>query len=144
MIKLCPVDKGNWMKVLKLKIREDQSGFVADNSKSLSQAYVFKECVPLAVQDEDEPVGFCMYAPDDSNGSIWILRLMIDEKHQSKGFGRRAMELLLDKIKEDESPSVIYLSFEPENLRARGLYESLGFTDDDRMEDGEVVYRMDC
>jgi len=144
MIKLSPIDKGNWMKVLKLKIRDDQKGFVADNSKSLSQAYVFKECVPLAVLDEDEPVGFCMYAPDDSDSSIWILRLMIDEKHQSRGFGRRAMELLLDRIKEDKSPRVIYLSFEPENLRARALYSSLGFIDDDRMEDGEVVYRMDC
>lgn len=143
MIKLSPIDKGNWMKVLKLKIRDDQKGFVADNSKSLSQAYVFKECVPLAVMDEDEPVGFCMYAPDDSDGSIWILRLMIDEKCQSRGFGRRAMELLLDKIKEDRSRPVIYLSFEPENLWARVLYESMGFKDDGRMVDGEVVYRMD-
>ena len=143
MISLSPIDKGNWMNVLKLKVRDDQKGFVAHNSISLSQAYVFKECVPFAVLDETEPVGFCMYAPDDSDGSTWILRLMIDEKHQSRGYGRRAMELLLDKIKEDRPHHVIYLSFEPENIRARGLYESLGFIDDCRIVDGEMVYRMD-
>lgn len=143
MVRLSPIDKSNWMKVLKLRPREDQKGFVANNSVSLSQAYVFKECVPLAVYDEDEPVGFCMYAPDDSDGSIWILRLMIDERHQSRGFGRRAMELLLDRIKQDKSRHVVYLSFEPENARAKGLYESLGFMDDGRMIDGEAVYRMD-
>lgn len=142
MVRLVPIDKGNWIKVLKLKIRADQKGFVAENSKSLAQAYVFPECVPLAILNDDEPVGFCMYAIDDKDGSYWILRLMVDENRQSMGFGRRAMELLLERIMQDKARHVIYLSFEPENSRARALYESLGFVNDNRIEDGEEVYRL--
>lgn len=142
MVRLVSVDKGNWMKVLNLKVRADQKGFVAENSMSLAQAYIFPECVPLAIIDGDEPVGFCMYTIDDADLSYWILRLMVDETRQSMGYGRRAMELLLERIMEDRARHIIHLSFEPENSLARALYESMGFVSDNRIEGGEEVYKL--
>ncbi|MDW2879638.1 MULTISPECIES: GNAT family N-acetyltransferase [Bacillaceae] len=67
---------------------------------------------------------------------------MIDAKYQSQGYGKAAMEKLIELIKEDKDHQVIYLSFEPENDRAKEMYEKLGFEADGRVIDGEIVYRL--
>lgn len=55
----------------------------------------------------------------------------------------KAMELLIDKIKEDRAHNVIYLSFEPENSNAKSMYDSFGFRPDGRILSGEIVYKFD-
>ncbi|WP_232510225.1 GNAT family N-acetyltransferase [Paenibacillus crassostreae] len=68
---------------------------------------------------------------------------MIDTKYQSKGNGEVAMKKLIERIKEDIQHRVIYISFEPENVWAKRLYEKLGFDEDGRVIDGEVVYKLE-
>lgn len=87
-------------------------------------------------------MGFTMYCIDSDDKEYWIYRLMIDAKHQSKGYGKEAMEKLIERIKQDQEHKVIYLSFEPENNLAKGLYEKLGFEADGRIIDGEIVYKL--
>lgn len=142
MIFLKEVDRHNFFDVIDLKVAEEQKSFVATNLFSLAQAKAFPECNCLAIYHEEELVGFTMYCMDFDDKEYWIYRLMIDAKYQSKGYGKAAMEKLIERIKEDKDHQVIYLSFEPENDRAKEMYEKLGFEADGRVIDGEIVYRL--
>ena len=145
MLSLVEIDRHNYLSILDLSVSEEQRSFVASNTYSLAQAFVQPECVPLALYAENKPVGFAMYCIDESDREYWIYRLMIDQRHQGRGYGRAAMLLLIDRIRSemDEEQHRIYISFEPENEVAKSLYESLGFVPDRRMEYGEIVYRLD-
>ncbi|MEF2965841.1 GNAT family N-acetyltransferase [Paenibacillus sp. M1] len=143
MIALREVDRNNFFEVIKLGVADEQKGFVATNLFSLAQAKAFPECVCLAIYHDDVLVGFTMYCIDAEDQEYWIYRLMIDAEHQSKGYGKAAMEALIDLIKEDTRHRVIYISFEPENVLAKHLYEKLGFQPDGRVIDGEVVYKFE-
>ncbi|MEA4870444.1 MAG: GNAT family N-acetyltransferase [Christensenella sp.] len=144
MLCLVEIDRYNYLPVLDLRVSPEQETFVASNQYSLAQAYAQPECVPLALYAENRPVGFAMYALDEDDHQYWIYRLMIDQRHQGKGYGRAAMTLLIDRIRglSDEEHASILISFEPENQTARQLYESLGFLPDGRVMYGEVVYRL--
>ena len=143
MVTLRDVTIENWFSIVKLSTTEEQSRFVASNSTSLAQAHFQPECIPLGIYDDEVPVGFMMYCLDPTDHEYWIFRLMIDKKFQSRGYGRIAMELLLERIKQDRNHHVLFISFEPENKWAANLYSSLGFISDGRVVDGEVVYRLD-
>ena len=144
MLSLVEIDRHNYLSILDLSVSEEQRSFVASNTYSLAQAFVQPECVPLALYAENKPVGFAMYCIDESDREYWIYRLMIDQRHQGRGYGRAAMLLLIDRIRSemDEQQHRIFISFEPENEVAKSLYESLGFVPDGRVLYGEVVYYL--
>lgn len=143
MIVLREIDRDNFYDVIKLSVTDDQKEFVASNLFSLAQAKAFPECICLAIYNDEDIVGFTMYCIDHEDQEYWINRLMVDAKHQSKGYGKAAMELLIDRIKEDLQHRMIYISFEPANAGARHLYEKLGFQADGRVIDGEVVFKLE-
>ncbi|MCS0670727.1 N-acetyltransferase [Cytobacillus firmus] len=142
MIEFKEIDRHNFFDVIDLRVAEEQKSFVAPNVFSLAQAKAFPECDCLAIYQDDVLVGFTMYCMDFDDKEYWIYRLMIDAKHQSKGYGKEAMEKLIERIKQDQDHRVIYLSFEPENSLAKQLYEKLGFEADGRIIDGEIVYKL--
>ncbi len=143
MIKLRDIDVNNFWKVIKLSVADHQKGFVATNTLSIAQSKVQPECIPLAVYDDETLVGFVMYCMDADEKEYWIYRVMTDSQYQSRGYGRKAMEQLISRIKEDKEHKVIFISFEPENEWAKALYESMGFVPDNRMIDNEVVYKFE-
>ncbi|ARC84803.1 acetyltransferase domain protein [Clostridium argentinense CDC 2741] len=52
---------------------------------------------------------------------------MIDGRYQGQGYGKYALEKLIEKIKEETKCDRICLSFHPENRSAEKLYSGLGF-----------------
>ena len=150
MVTLKEITTENFWEVISLKVRDDQKNFVASNAVSIAQSKVMPECIPLAIYNDDALVGFLMYCIDREDNNYWIYRLMIDTKFQSKGFGKKAMEIIIAKIKEDKSKNKIVTSAEPENSVAKKLYKKLGFKltreltgdpgDDDREEIMELEY----
>jgi diamine N-acetyltransferase len=85
-------------------------------------------------------VGFVMYK-DRGNGEFSIHRYMIDARYQRQGFGRRVMDMVIDRVRQ-LGGGTIYLSFRPENNAARHLYEGLGFVQHEIEPDGEIVFRL--
>ena len=140
MITLREINRSNFDAVLDLSVSNEQKHFVASNLYSMAQAKACPECIPLAIYDEESLVGFLMYCMDEDDKEYWIYRLMIDQKYQRLGYGRKAMKCVLSKISEDKQHNKVYISFEPENIAAKTLYEELGFQPDGRFVDGEIVY----
>jgi diamine N-acetyltransferase len=149
-----PVTKDNWHSLIKLKVREDQSHFVASNLYSIAESQFGSDeadgshwdLYPYGVYDDETPVGFLMYGynfqyPDFQ---AFISRLMVDQNQQGKGYGKYGMERMLETFRSDNRIQSVGISYEPENHGARKLYAGLGFVETGKMLDGEVVaiYKM--
>lgn len=145
-----PVTKDNWLELVKLKVLESQTHFVASNVYSIAEAqFGFDEpdskghwdMYPHGIYDGDTPVGFLMYGYNFSYPGFqaYIIRLMVDEKHQAKGYGYFGMRSMLDIFRADPRIEAVGISYEPNNEVARKLYERIGFVETGEMLDGEVV-----
>ncbi|MFC7687778.1 GNAT family N-acetyltransferase [Ureibacillus sp. GCM10028918] len=70
-------------------------------------------------------VGFALYGIDEDDHEYWIYRMMIDQKHQGKGYGVKAVNLIIEDIRniKEEHHQTITLSYEPTNEHAKRIYE---------------------
>ena len=143
MVKLRKVGGNDSKELTELKVADGQQEFVADNAYYLKLAESESCWKAFGIYEEERPVGFCMYGRDPKDGELWISQLMIDSSQQSKGYGRQALLLMLELIKNEEGALRVYLSFEPWNNWARSLYESVGFVPDGRMEEEDIISRLD-
>jgi diamine N-acetyltransferase len=100
--------------------------------------------VPYGIYDGDQPVGFLMLGYNLTNSKVqgYVIRLMVDEQYQGKGYGKLAMHWILDHYRNDERIHRIGISYEPENDVARKLYASLGFVETGEIFEGEVVAEL--
>lgn len=154
MIELRKITDDNFDECVKLEPNEEQKSYVASNICSLAQAYVAlsnNECIPMpyAIYDNDIMVGFIMlsYNEADENNdenAYWVWRLMIDKRYQGKGFGKETMVKALELIRAFPygKASVVFLSYEPENVVAKLLYASLDFVETGEIEYGELVAKL--
>ena len=146
-VTLQPVTAANWRALIKLKVREDQNHFVASNLYSIAEAqFGFEDeghwdFYPFGAYAGDEPVGFVMYCFNFSHSRFqaFIMRLMVDDKFQGKGYGREIMRQILDVFRVDERIKNVGISYELENAGARKLYASLGFVEPGEMLEGETL-----
>lgn len=144
---LKPVTAENWRTLIKLKVREDQKGFVASNLYSIAEAqFGFEDeghwnFFPFGAYAGDEPVGFVMYCFnfDHPRFQAFIMRLMVDEKHQGKGYGRAIMQNVIDVFREKAEIKNVGISYEPHNESGRKLYASLGFVEPGELLEGETL-----
>ena len=128
------VTRENFKECLRLQVSESQKGLVASTTESLAEAYVDPNLFPLAIYDVaacgyEQPevpiVGFTMY--EIVAGVGFIMRLMVDEKHQKKGYGRAAMTEVIRRLKLCPDVEIIATSYQKENELAAKLYRNLGF-----------------
>ena len=153
-LRLNKVDAKNLWELVELKVREDQTSFVASNTVSLLEAYTTvtagKQTLPFGIYDGDTPVGFLMLGydtldwedePEIAARNYCLWRLMIDERYQGLGYGRQAVTLALDYIRTLPcgAAEFCWLSYEPENTAARALYRSMGFVETGEMDGEEIV-----
>ena len=143
MIILKEITKDNIDDVIALKVREDQNRFVISNAESLAKAYVYsKTAYPFAVYDDETLVGFIMMGYYELKDYYTLWEFMIDYRYQNKGYGRQALNLGLDFVKDKFNPDSIYTGVTPGNSVAKGLYESVGFKDTGLVENGMEEMRM--
>ena len=150
MPEIRPVTKDNWRGLIKLKVRDDQKHFVASNLHSIAEAqFGYDEpddghwdMYPFGIYDDDGvPVGFLMFGYNFPNSKMqaFIIRLMVDEKQQGKGYGRFGMNWMLERFMSDNRIKTIGISYEPGNEVGRKLYASLGFVETGEIIEGEVL-----
>lgn len=149
-----PVTKDNWRSLVRLKVRDDQNHFVASNLYSIAESHYGQDepdgshwdLYPFGIYDNETPVGFLMYGYnfDYQEYQAFIIRLMIDENQQAKGYGAFGMKTMLEIFRNDERIRAVGISYEPNNEVARKLYERLGFVETGEILDGEAVavYRI--
>ena len=134
----------NYSRIMNLRVTKEQTNYVAANARSLVHAYLALsggEIVPypFGIYLGKKPIGFVMIGyngyepgePEFMKNTYFIWRFMIDRRYQGKGYGRQAFQLAMDFVRTFPSgeSDLCWLSYEPENERAKGLYASFGFVE---------------
>ena len=140
-IVLKKIDSSNYIECFGLKLDDGQRKFVSDPVRSLAQAYVYyDQCTPFGIYAGDRMVGYVMviYDYDEETYNIW--HMMIDKNEQKKGYGRAALEKVLEYIggKPFGDSGHILLTCNPDNKTAYRLYKDLGFMESGRKDDDEI------
>ena len=155
MLKLEKVNGKNVWDILKLRVAEEQSSFVAGNDISIIEAYTAITgngyAFPFGIYEEGTPIGFLMIGfdtddywddvPPIAKGNYNLWRFMIDKNYQNKGYGKEALRLALNFIRTFPCGEAEYcwLSYEPENEVASNLYRSFGFVETGEMDGEELI-----
>lgn len=141
-ISLREITQDNFFACIGLSVRPDQP-FVASNTFSIAESKIFPHWITNAIYQDEEMVGFMMYTKDYEENELYLCRFMIDQKHQGKGYGKAALDILKEIAMGDENISRITLSTSPKNENGIRIYEKFGFIDMNYMEDGEEMFAMD-
>lgn len=148
MIHLKEITEQNFYEVLQMSnsLEEYQKKSVASNVVSLAQAYLNKDIAwPRAIYYNDQPVGFLMLKlvdndiPKTDQPSYYLWRLMISRENQGKGYGKQALDLVIQKCKEDKV-KYLYTSCTMHHKMPYMFYTNYGFTDlNERDGDEEIL-----
>ncbi len=126
-----------------LKVAPEQTGFVATNAESIAQAYFDRDVAWFrAVYADEVPVGFIMLEDDAVNQEYYLWRFMIDARYQGRGYGRRALELLVEYVKTRPGAKALMTSCVPGDGSPCPFYEQLGFVPTGEVDEGEIVLRL--
>ena len=131
-MRLISVTEDNWMDVASLSVKEEQKKYVAPAIGILARGYVYRDCnakiyafendgvivgTALVREFTDEPLGYDLQ------------QFMIDEKYQGKGYGSRALELILDELRKEGHYDHVELCVKKADAEAIRLYGKHGFAD---------------
>ena len=123
-------------------LSEQQRKMVAPNAVSIAQAHFSDKAWFRAIYAHETPVGFIMLADNPEESEFYLWRLMIAGPHQGKGYGRRAIELLLEYVKTRPGAKELLASYVPIEGGPEGFYRQLGFEPTGEVHGGEVVMRL--
>jgi diamine N-acetyltransferase len=130
--------------IMTLAVAPDQKHFVAGNAESIAQAYFHREVAWFrAIYADETPVGFLMLEDDVAAQEYHLWRLMIDARYQGHGYGRRAVEQLMDYVRTRPGGSVLTVSCVPGEGSPCPFYERLGFRPTGEIDDGEIVMSLE-
>ena len=130
MLQIRPVTRENLDEVLTLRVHESQRAFVSTTAESLAEAYVYGDTAfPFSLYDDETIIGFIMMGYYEAKDYYTLWKLLIDEKYQGRGYGRRALEQGLLFLKERFNVSTVYTGVAPGNTVAKSLYLSMGFVE---------------
>jgi diamine N-acetyltransferase len=129
--------------IMTIEVAEDQGHLVAPNSMSIAEAYFEPKAWFRAIYADDEPVGFIMLFDDPDTPKYYLWRMMIADGQQRQGYGRRALELLVDYVRTRPDATALTVGSIPGEGSPQPFYEGFGFVDTGEIKGGEVILRLE-
>lgn len=145
------VTRENWRATLRLAVHPEQQRFIADTvpiaAIALAKAYIRPGgllWLPYAFYAQSQMIGFTELAYEPgSTDTYWLYHFFIDRTYQGQGYGKKALLLLLDEIKQQHAHCrSIRLTVHPDNTRAQHLYTGAGFQPTGDTMEGEPIYQL--
>ena len=124
-------------------LSEAQRNKVADNGISIAEAHFSENAWFRAIYADDTLVGFIMLhiGADHDDGidcpGVFLWRLMVGGPFQGKGFGQKAIALVVRDLKA-RGIGELYTSYGVGEASPEGFYKRLGFKETGDMYDDEV------
>tara|TARA_B100001559_G_C16167691_1_gene469364 strand:+ start:89 stop:574 length:486 start_codon:yes stop_codon:yes gene_type:complete len=129
MINLREITKENLISIIDLNVSEHQRDQVASNAVSIAQGHYSKSAWFKGIFNDDVAVGFVMVDIIIEESKCFLWRFMIDEKYQGKGYGKIALNQVINYIKSLKVFDEIKTSYVPTENSAEGFYKNFGFTE---------------
>lgn len=147
-VRLVGLTEGNRGAYARLRTHRTQERFVASVLESYGDA-LFPgtegglPVVPVlrGVEADGEPAGFVMLAAAHPGTEAFLRRLLVDRRHQGRGVGRRALELLVEELKAEGHGGLV-TGWVPAKGSPEPFYRAAGFVPTGDVDDGEVVARL--
>ena len=125
-------------------LSDAQKKMVAPNAVSIAQAHFNKFAWFRAVYADEEPVGFIMFYDNPEEPDYYMLwRFMIAGPHQRMGFGKQAIDLLIEYVKTRPNAKQLLVTCNEGKASPEEFYKRLGFKRTGAMESDEVVLSLE-
>ena len=132
MIKLKDVTENNWLDIADLRVKDDQTGYVAPAIGILARGYVYRDCNAriYAFDNDGVIVGAALVREfDDEPFGYDLQQFMIDRKYQRRGYGSEALGLILEELRREGHCDHVEVCVKKDDFAAIRLYEKHGFSD---------------
>lgn len=132
MITLQPVNESNFLDAAALRVHPEQTQFVTTSPMILARAYAYRSqrAACWGIYAERELIGLAMiHDMEEEPACYHLCEFMIDAKHQGKGYGQKALTLLLEHCRREGKFSNVEVCVKKENTSAIHVYEKEGFRD---------------
>ena len=146
-ITLREITEDNARPVLALRCTPGQERFVTSVADSLVEADETPHGNPWfrAVYADGRPVGFVMLSwdvepqPPEINGPWFLWKLLIDSRHQGKGYGREVVRQIVELVR-GQGARELLTSYVPGDGSPAGFYARLGFVPTGEVDpEGEIL-----
>jgi diamine N-acetyltransferase len=137
--------------VLALRVAAEQERFVGGSVQNvLADAAEYPQAKPWyrAVFAGEEPIGFVMISwncepqPPEIIGPWFLWKLLIDERHQGRGYGSEVVRQVAEIVRA-EGATELLTSIVPGDGGPAGFYERLGFVPTGDLDvNDEVIVRL--
>lgn len=133
---------------LRLSAEQEKSEFMDSNAKALARCWFCRKEENIFAygvhNEDDELVGFSILNQDEETGNYCIWHMMIDEKHQGKGYGRQLIEKIIEIVNNDESGYNLSIYCIESNMIMRNLLESMDFKNEIfNVTNGELIMNLE-
>ena len=131
-LRLAEIDEDNWPEALALAVRPEQRTFLADAAGILARGYAYRRCRARvrAVRVGETLVGLLLVRDLDEEPACYDLnQFMIDQRYQDRGYGSRALALLLEELAAEAKYPAVEVCVKRQAARALRVYEKAGFRD---------------
>jgi len=127
-IKLTPLTKSNWEECAKLEVNADQKEALPGNLFSIAELTFYPRTKAVAIlNNKDEIVGFATFGIPEGENMPKIFRLMIDKKHQGKGYGKMALVEIVKELFTQNDSNKIQVCYQASRKALKDFYGSIGF-----------------
>jgi len=149
-VTLREITDGNRQAVLALRVAPDQERFVGSVEGALADAGEYPHAKPWyrAVVAGGGPVGFVMVSwncepqPPEIIGPWFLWKLLIDERHQGRGYGSEVVQQVAELVRA-EGATELLTSYVVQDGGPAGFYQRLGFVPTGELDvNGEVIVRL--
>lgn len=128
MIHLEKVEGNDYRKFTSLKVKDEQKRYVASNVGILAKAYAYyNDSIVYGIYNDATAVGLALVREYQDDNCYIFDQLMIDEKYQGNGYGKKAIELILNDLKNKNKFKNFFLCYVEGDDAAKNLYTSFGF-----------------
>lgn len=145
MIHLRKIDRSNWREATfvttdpQRKCPLDEE-WLTSTAFSIVQSVYEPEWESRLIYDDKTIIGFAFYGLWAEKQAPLLCRYAIDVAHQGKGYGQRALPVVIREMAAQYRTDCIYLTLEENNARAVHIYRKFGFVPTGEMDEGESVY----
>ena len=115
---------------LDLDVNEEQRQFVASYKSILDYAFIEQDkehTHAYIVCEDDVAVGVVEYSDLYEIMAYNLSYIFIDRRYQNKSYGLKAVQLLLQKLRQEKKFDKVSVTLFEKNEVARKLYEKVGF-----------------
>jgi N-acetyltransferase len=153
-IRFVEVTSDNVIALHRLNAGAVGSRMVAPNAMSVAQGMLSPNAWLRGVCVGDLSVGLVMLfdptlSPENAKkeelpfDALYVWRLMIDFKHQGKGYGEQVLRAVIAMARERATFKRVTLSYVMEDGSAKPFYEKLGFRETGKIDDGEMEMALE-